>query len=132
MQTEPIERRKGTVYYLYLFAGFTLTGIGIAGIFLPLLPTTIFLILASACFMKSSPKLAEKLKNSRLLGSYLRNYQDKTGLTMRSKIAHITVVLLSISVTAIWLTDSDAIRILLAVIAVGVSLHLALVKTAKA
>lgn len=76
--------------YFYLISGILLVAIGVIGIFLPVLPTTIFLILASACFIKSSPKADEWLKNHKVLGIYIKNYQDKTGLTIRAKIFNIT------------------------------------------
>ena len=117
--------------YLYLIMGFLLVGIGILGIFLPVLPTTIFLILASACFMKSSPKANEWLKNNRWLGPYLKNYTDKTGLTIKSKIVLLSILWISITFSALILTDIPAIRILLLLIAIGVTIHLVMVKTAK-
>ena len=117
--------------YLYLIMGFLLVGIGILGIFLPVLPTTIFLILASACFMKSSPKANEWLKNNRWLGPYLKNYTEKTGLTVKSKLVLISILWISITFSALILTDIPAIRILLLLIAIGVTIHLVMVKTAK-
>jgi uncharacterized protein len=121
----------GIYRYVYLVAGFLLVAIGVIGIFLPLLPTTIFLILASACFVKSSPKANEWLKNNKYLGPYLKNYQDKTGLTIKSKIYSIIFLWLSILVSAFFLTDKFYIRIILLAIAIGVSIHLTLVKTKK-
>lgn len=115
--------------YLYLISGFLLVGIGVIGIFLPILPTTIFLILASACFMKSSPKANEWLKNNKFLGAYLRNYQDKTGLTVTAKVLNISVLWISISLSAYFLTDELFIRILLFAIATGVTIHLLMIKT---
>ena len=117
--------------YLYLIMGFLLVGIGVLGIFLPVLPTTIFLILASACFMKSSPKANEWLKNNRWLGPYLRNYTEKTGLTVKSKLVLISILWISITFSAFILTNIPAIRILLLLIAIGVTIHLVMVKTAK-
>lgn len=117
--------------YAYLISGFLLVGIGVIGIFLPILPTTIFLILASACFMKSSPKANEWLKNNRFLGAYLRNYQDKTGLSVTAKVLNISVLWLSISLSAYFLTDELYIRILLLAIAIGVTIHLLMIKTQK-
>ena len=115
----------------YLISGFLLVTIGVIGIFLPLLPTTIFLILASACFVKSSPRANEWLKNNKYLGPYLKNYQDKTGLTIKSKIFSIVFLWVSIMVSAFLLTDKFYIRIILLAIAIGVSIHLTLVKTKK-
>jgi len=129
---KPIALKSEIVYrYLYLFSGFLLVGIGVLGIFLPVLPTTIFLILASACFMKSSPKANEWLKNNKWLGPYLRNYQEKAGLTIKSKIVLISILWISILFSAFVLTDNPAIRILLLLIAFGVTIHLVMVKTAN-
>ena len=117
--------------YFYLISGFILIAIGVIGIFLPLLPTTIFLILASICFLKSSPKANEWLRNHKVLGGYIDNYQNKTGLTRNVKIANIVTLWTSISLSAFLLTDELYIRIILLVIAIGVTIHLAMIKTKK-
>ena len=117
--------------YLYLASGFILVIIGVVGIFLPILPTTIFLILASACFIRSSPKANEWLRNHKILGMYIKNYQDKSGLTLKSKIINIILLWLMISVSAFLFTEIWYIRLLLFLIAVGVTIHLLMVKTKK-
>jgi uncharacterized membrane protein YbaN (DUF454 family) len=120
-----------SVKYFYLISGFILVAIGVIGIFLPLLPTTIFLILASICFLKSSPKANEWLRNHRVLGGYIDNYQNKTGLTRNSKITNIITLWTSISLSAFLLTDELYIRIILLAIAIGVTIHLLMIKTKK-
>lgn len=117
--------------YLYLASGFLLVAIGVIGIFLPLLPTTIFLILASICFLKSSPKANEWLRNHKILGGYIDNYQNKTGLTIKSKIINIITLWISISVSALLFTDKTYIKLLLLSIAIGVTVHLIMIKTKK-
>jgi len=117
--------------YLYLISGFILVAIGVVGIFLPLLPTTIFLILASICFLKSSPKANEWLRNHKVLGGYIDNYQNKTGLTRNAKLANIITLWTSISLSAFLLTDELYIRIILLAIAIGVTIHLLMIKTKK-
>jgi len=117
--------------YLYLASGFILVIIGVIGIFLPILPTTIFLILASACFIRSSPQANEWLRNHKILGMYIKNYQDKSGLTLKSKIINIILLWLMISVSAFLFTELWYIRLLLFLIAVGVTIHLLMVKTKK-
>ena len=117
--------------YLYLISGFLLVLIGVIGIFLPVLPTTIFLILASACFVKGSPRANEWLRNNKILGAYLKNYQDKSGLTVKAKVLNIAFLWLMISVSALLLTEEFYIRLLLLAIAIGVTIHLLMVKTKK-
>lgn len=115
--------------YFYLISGFVLVAIGVVGIFLPLLPTTIFLILASICFLKSSPKANHWLRNHKILGGYIDNYQNKTGLTRNVKIANIITLWASISLSAFLFTNELYIRIILLAIAIGVTIHLLMIKT---
>lgn len=119
--------KKGVLFSL----GILLTGIGIIGIFLPLLPTTIFLILASICFMKSSKRMNDWLVNHKYLGQYIKAYRDNTGMTVKSKITSIVMLWISISVSGFYFTDSTPVRVLLLLIAVGVSIHLITIKTAN-
>ena len=122
---------SGIYRYLYFISGVLLVAIGVIGIFLPILPTTIFLILASACFIKSSPKANEWLRNHKILGIYIKNYQEKSGLTIKSKIFNISFLWIMISVSAIFFTELWYIKLLLLAIAIGVTIHLLMVKTKK-
>ena len=121
----------GIYRYLYFISGVLLVAIGFIGIFLPILPTTIFLILASACFIKSSPKANEWLRNHKMLGMYIKNYQDGSGLTVKSKIFNITFLWIMISASALFFTELWYLKILLLVIAFGVTIHLLMIKTKK-
>ncbi len=124
-------RLPGIYRYLYFISGVLLVVIGVIGIFLPILPTTIFLILASACFIKSSPQANEWLKNHKILGMYIKNYQDKSGLTVKSKIFNITFLWVMISASAIFFTELWYIKVILLAIALGVTIHLLMIKTKK-
>ena len=117
--------------YLYLISGFLLVVIGVIGIFLPILPTTIFLILASACFVKSSPRANEWLRNHKILGIYIKNYQDKSGLTIKAKVFNIAFLWIMILSSAYFFTEELYIKLLLIAIAIGVTIHLLMVKTKK-
>ena len=121
----------GFYRYLYLVSGVLLVAVGVIGIFLPILPTTIFLILASACFVKGSPKANDWLRNHKILGAYLKNYQDKSGLTVKAKILNISFLWLMILTSAYFFTEEIFIRLLLLAIAIGVTTHLLMVKTKK-
>jgi uncharacterized membrane protein YbaN (DUF454 family) len=116
---------------IYLISGFILVGIGVAGMFLPLLPTTVFLLLAAWCFARSSERFYLWLHNNRLFGKFITDYQSGKGMTFRSKIVSISVLWLCIGASAWWGTESLYIRILLLLIAVGVTWHLISLKTAE-
>ena len=121
----------GLYRYLYFTSGILLVAIGIIGIFLPILPTTIFLILASACFVKGSPRANEWLRNHKILGAYIKNYQDKSGLTIKAKIINIFFLWIMILSSVYFFTEEFYIRLLLLAIAIGVTIHLLMVKTKK-
>ena len=121
----------GLYRYLYFTSGILLVAIGVIGIFLPILPTTIFLILASACFVKSSPQANEWLRNHKILGAYIKNYQDKSGLTIKAKVFNIALLWIMILSSAFFFTEELFIKLLLLAIAIGVTIHLLMVKTKK-
>ena len=105
--------------------------IGVIGIFLPILPTTIFLILASTCFVKSSPQANEWLRNHKILGAYIKNYQDKSGLTIKAKVFNVALLWIMILSSAYFFTEELFIKLLLLAIAIGVTIHLLMIKTKK-
>ena len=73
-------------------AGSLCLGLAVLGVFLPLLPTTPFLLLASACYVRSSERLHGWLMGNRMLGGYIRNFRERRGIPLRARIT--TVVLL--------------------------------------
>ncbi|HMS95879.1 MAG TPA: YbaN family protein [Tabrizicola sp.] len=80
---------------LWLIAGFFFTGLGIVGAFLPILPTTVFLLIATACFARSSPRLHGWLVNHPSLGPPIQNWNENGAISRPSKrlaIGTMTVV----------------------------------------
>lgn len=74
----------------YMLAGLALTALGIIGAFVPLMPTTIFLILAAWCFSKSSPRLENWLLNHKLLGPTIVNWRRDGVVPRRAKVLACT------------------------------------------
>ena len=109
--------------WLLLSAGILAVGLGVVGAFVPLLPTTPFLLLAAACFARSSDRHYEWLLNHRWMGAYVRNYREHRATTRRVKV--VTMVLLwgSIGYAAIAVADGWVVRVLLLSVAVGVTIH---------
>jgi len=117
------------IRWILFISGFILLGLGIAGMFLPLLPTTIFLILAAWCFARSSEKFYRWVHFNRFFGKYIRNYSTGKGMTLRSKFYSISLLWIGILASAYWGTVNFYIRSLLIIIAVGVTWHLLVIKT---
>jgi uncharacterized membrane protein YbaN (DUF454 family) len=123
--------RNPVTRWVFIISGVFLVGIGILGIFLPLLPTTIFFILAAWCFARSSEKYYVWLHTNRFFGKYLSSYRSGNGMTVKSKIFTTAFLWAGILASAIFFTQNLYVRILLLIIAVGVTWHLLAIKTDK-
>ena len=67
-------------------------GLGILGIFLPLLPTTPFLLLTAALYFKGSPRLYQWLLNHKYFGTYIRNFREYKALPVRAKFISLLLM----------------------------------------
>ncbi len=117
--------------HILILCGFVSLGLGILGIFLPLIPTTPFLLLTATLWLKSSESLYTKLMNHKILGPYILNYLKYKRIPLKTKIGAIITLWLTISLSAIYATDALWLRILLFCIAIGVSIHILSFKTSK-
>ena len=88
---------SGLRRWIYVVAGTFLLGLGIAGIFLPLVPTTPFLLVASYFYLRSSPRLHHWLQNTRLFGPFLRDWERYHGVRPRVKVVAVVVVLATVT-----------------------------------
>jgi len=114
---------------LLIVSGTVCVGLGMLGIFLPLLPTTPFLLLAAACYIRSSEKFYRWLIANRWFGRYIRNYREGRGVPLSTKVMAISLLWITIGYSAFFVVDILAVRILLILIAAGVTAHLVLLKT---
>ncbi|OGO77389.1 MAG: hypothetical protein A2Y23_11340 [Clostridiales bacterium GWB2_37_7] len=105
--------------------------LGILGIFLPLLPTTPFLLLGASCYIKGSPKLYQWLIGNKLLGQYIRNFREGNGIPLKTKIVAVTMLWITMSYSIIFVVANLYIRVCLALIAAGVTWHIVSQKTLK-
>ncbi len=116
---------------LMLTCGSLALALGLVGIFLPLLPTTPFLLLAGFCYSRSSRRLYAWLHSNPLFGEYLRRYAKGEGMPLRVKLGTIFLLWTSILISAFWLIQGQRwfIRIILLLIGLGVSIHLLMIRT---
>ena len=116
-----IQRRRREREYMKIFkpilimAGLLCVGIGTAGIFLPILPTTPFYLLAALCFAKCSARLHRWFTSTRLYKQHLKSFADNRAMTIKTKLGILIPVSLMLLLTALMVTVS-IIRIVILVL----------------
>ncbi|WP_327077721.1 YbaN family protein [Cetobacterium ceti] len=104
--------------------------LGTIGIFLPILPTTPFVILSAFLFERSSEKFHKMLINNKIFGKYLKDYMEKKGISYKNKI--IALIFLTLGMTKGFLSMKTPIgKTALIIIFIGVSTHIIKLKTLK-
>lgn len=116
--------------YLCTILGFLCVGFAVLGIFLPVLPTTPWLLLAAWLFYKGNPKMRIWLLNNKYLGPYIDNYIKYRAIPLKSKIISISMLWITI-LFSFYIVNPILLKILLLCIAVGVTIHLLMIKTLK-
>ncbi|MCL5072483.1 MAG: YbaN family protein [Actinobacteria bacterium] len=116
---------------LLISAGTFFVGVGIAGIFIPILPTTPFLLISAALYARSSARFYNWLINNRIFGSYIKNYREGKGISLKLKIISIALLWITIGCSAIFAVDILWVRIILVIIAAGVTVHVIRIRPKK-
>lgn len=116
--------------YTLILAGSLFVFLGFLGIFLPILPTTPFILLASICYLKSSEKLYTWLLHNKYLGKYVRNYSIKEGIKRSTKIYILFLGSISILISSLFIDETQN-KILLYSLGIIMFLVISLIKTAK-
>jgi hypothetical protein len=108
---------------LLVVCGTLSVALGVIGIFLPLLPTTVFLLLAAACYARSSDRFYRWLVTHRWLGAYIRNHYEGRGMPRRDKAVTLVALWAGMGATMFWTVEALWLHLLLLAIALGVTLH---------
>jgi uncharacterized membrane protein YbaN (DUF454 family) len=116
---------------ILIAVGSLFAGLGIIGIFLPVLPTTPFLLLAAACYARSSQKFYNWLLNNRYFGNYIKNYRERKSVPLKVKMLTIALLWVTIGFSVIFAVETIFIRVLLILIATGVSIHVLSLRTLR-
>ena len=111
--------------------GYLFLVIGIVGIFFPLLPTTPFLLLAAACFSRSSTKVYNRLLQHKWLGVYIKNYREGNGIPLKAKVMALFLLWTLIGIAVYLMVPLMIIKIILILIAGAVTVFILSHKTYK-
>jgi len=113
-----------------LICGTLSVALGVIGIFVPLLPTTCFLLVAAWCYARSSPRLYDRLMRARWIGGYLRRYRDERAIPVHVKTASLVMMWITIGYS-VAVFPNALVRLALLITAAGVTWHLYRLPSAK-
>ena len=116
---------------VFLVIGFLSVALGFVGIFVPVLPTTPFLLLAAALFFRSSPRAYAWLMQHRWLGPSIRSFREDRAIPLRAKVLALSLLWITSVHCIVFLFDSWWLRLLMGGIAVGVTVYLLSFKTRR-
>ena len=100
---------------LWIILGSALVAIGAIGAVVPGLPTTVFLILAAACYIRSSQNLYDWLISNKTFGPYLKDYREGKGMPRNAKILAVSMIVLFAGYAALFAIENLWVRVMVAV-----------------
>lgn len=132
-QTTPVQRkfprhvkvaRSRLLRWLCISLGTLSAGLGLVGIFIPVLPTTVFLLLAACCYARSSERFYKWLLGNRMLGKYLTSYLEVRGVPMKTRVLSLSLLWITILSAVVFFVENIYVDLLLVSIAVGISYYI--------
>ena len=102
---DPVPHRSPVVRWVLLVVGLVAVALGVVGAFLPVLPTTPFLLVGAACFARASPRLHRRLAESKTFGPTLAEWRRHRAIAWRTKCYALVLMSLSIAVSAIFFVE---------------------------
>jgi len=115
----------------YIILGTISLVLGTLGIVLPLLPTTPFYLLTAWLYMRGSKKMYDKVMSNKYFGTIVRSFQEDKSISLKTKIVTVTMLWVTISLSAFLVVSSWWIRLLLLAIAIGITVHVLSYRTTK-
>ena len=106
--------------------------LAVIGMVLPILPTTPFLLLALACYCRSSKRMTHWILTNKYFGNYIRRYKEGKGIPLKTKILALTILWITVSYSAFFMVQKWLpIQLVLFAVAIGVTIHLIRLPTYK-
>jgi uncharacterized protein len=121
--TKTVTRHKFVRAFLFA-AGSVFLGLGAIGVVLPVLPTTPFLLLALACYFRSSERMTHWMLTNKYFGKYIKNYREGKGIPLKTKVVAITILWVAILYSSFFIIPFWVAQLIMLVVAVAVTVHL--------
>lgn len=106
---------------LLITAGTLAVALGVVGAVLPVLPTTPFLLVAAACYARSSERLYDRLLADPTFGPYIREWREHRTIPRRAKLSAIVLIVISFSISIFLVLDNIYVQLLMVLLAATVS-----------
>jgi uncharacterized membrane protein YbaN (DUF454 family) len=116
--------RSRLLRWVLIAAGFIALALGVIGLFLPLLPTTPFILLAAACFARSSQRFHRWLLANRIFGPMVREWETHRSIPYRTKLAAIALMSITMAISIVFFVRPLWLQCLLALFGVGLAIWL--------
>ena len=117
--------------HVFTLFGFVCVALGVIGIFLPILPTTPFLLLAAWLFFRSDPRAYTWLLNHPYLGPYIRSFREEKAIPLRVKVISVTLMWLTALHCIIFIFDYWWLKGLMGLLSIGITWYILSLKTKK-
>jgi len=101
---------------LWVALGCLFVGLGAIGAVVPGMPTTVFLVLAAACFIRSSQRLYDWLISNKTFGPYLKDYREGKGIPLRAKVLALSMIVIFVSFAVFYAIEAKQIKVLVGLI----------------
>ena len=106
------EAKNPLLRVLWVGLGGRFVGVGAIGAVVPGMPTTVFLVLAAACFIRSSQRLYDWLISNKTFGPYLKDYREGKGIPRRAKVLALSMIVIFVSFAVFYAIEVTQIKIL--------------------
>lgn len=126
-----VDHMKQIVQFLLIASGTICVALGTLGVFVPVLPTTPFLLLAAFFYARSSERFHRWLLGNHWFGQYIKNYQQGRGILLRDKIIALIALWLALSFTVLTTAPAWWVKLLLLSVGIGVTMHILRINTLK-
>jgi uncharacterized membrane protein YbaN (DUF454 family) len=123
--------RNNLINHLLIVAGTISLIVAIIGIVVPILPTTPLLLLAALCYMRGSRRLYNWLLNNRYIGTYISNYLQGKGMSVKMKIWTLTLLWATILISVFLFAEEMVVKIILFIVLVLVTIHILTIRTMR-
>ena len=116
---------------IWIVMGFVFVGVGIIGYITPMMPGLVFFLIATYCFAKGSRKFLRLLIENKYVGQQILDFKKGRGMTVETKVIAITMMLVSMFISAFYLVDIYWVKWAICITAILVVLIILKQKTKK-